>query len=357
MKRYLVGGAVRDTLLGRAARDRDWVVVGATPDEMLQAGYRSVAKGMPVFVDPKTGEEHALARLERKAGTGHKGFTFVSSPQVSLEEDLQRRDLTVNAMAQDEAGQIIDPYGGREDLHHKVLRHVSEAFSEDPLRVFRVARFAAELASLGFAVADQTLALMRKMAASGELASLPAERVWQETQRALQADRPGEYFRVLQECAALGDWFAELLPHPDIDSLQTACSLEPPWRWAGMVWQLQEPDLKRLHDRLKPPKAYSRAAATALALLPLIGQGRQISPAERYRVLQRADAFRQPEHWRALLQLHQCLSGDPPADWWHGAWQAAQQAGSAIAKPPQTEQNEYSRLLHQERIRALEQWN
>ena len=183
MQVYLVGGAVRDRLLGREVKERDWVVVGAAPGELERAGFIPVGRDFPVFLHPKTKEEHALARLERKVGPGYRGFTTEFSPDVTLEDDLKRRDLTINAMAQDDAGQVIDPYGGLADLDARLLRHVSPAFSEDPVRILRVARFAARYAPLGFQVAPETMELMRRMVADGEAAALVAERVWAELQR------------------------------------------------------------------------------------------------------------------------------------------------------------------------------
>ena len=208
MKIYRVGGAVRDELLGRAIADRDYVVVGATPEEMLAQGYRPVGRDFPVFLHPQSGEEYALARTERKSGRGYHGFTFHVAPDVTLEEDLGRRDLTINAMARDADGTLIDPYGGERDLRAGVLRHVSPAFAEDPLRVLRVARFAARF---GFAVAPETEALMRSIAAGGELATLTPERVWQEISRALMEPHPSRFLIVLRRCGAL----SQLLPEVD----------------------------------------------------------------------------------------------------------------------------------------------
>src|SRR5690606_31911340 len=185
MQFYKVGGAVRDRLLGRPVSDTDWVVVGASAEAMQAQGYRPVGADFPVFLHPQSGEEYALARTERKSGRGYGGFTFYASPEVTLEEDLIRRDLTINAIAEDAEGRLIDPYGGQHDLALRLLRHVSPAFAEDPLRVLRVARFAARYAPLGFRVAEETLALMSEIAASGELAELTAERVWKEIARAL----------------------------------------------------------------------------------------------------------------------------------------------------------------------------
>src|SRR4051812_13269474 len=213
MQVYLVGGAVRDRLLGRAVKERDWVVVGATPGELERAGYIPVGRDFPVFLHPKTKEEHALARLERKVGPGYRGFTTEFSPGVTLEDDLRRRDLTINPMAEDAAGNIIDPYGGRRDLDARLLRHVSEAFAEDPVRILRVARFAARYADLGFTVAEETLVLMRRMVDAGEAAALVAERVWTETEKALSETRPDVFILVLRSCGALK------VVYPEIDAL------------------------------------------------------------------------------------------------------------------------------------------
>jgi len=213
MQVYLVGGAVRDRLLGREVSERDWVVVGATPGELERAGFIPVGRDFPVFLHPKTKEEHALARLERKVAPGYRGFTTEFSADVKLEDDLRRRDLTINAMAQDGNGNIIDPYGGQRDLEARLLRHVSEAFAEDPVRILRVARFAARYAPLGFHVADETLALMRQMVADGEAGALVAERVWTETEKALGEPCPDVFISVLRDCGALK------VVYPEIDAL------------------------------------------------------------------------------------------------------------------------------------------
>src|SRR5687767_9165773 len=207
MKIYEVGGAVRDELLGLEVKDRDYVVVGATADEMIDLGYRPVGKDFPVFLHPETHEEYALARTERKTGRGYHGFQFHASPDVTLEEDLQRRDLTINAIARDENGEIIDPYNGADDLSVGVLRHVSPAFAEDPVRILRVARFAARF---GFDIAPETAELMREMVESGEVDALVSERVWQEIARGLAAERPSRLFGVLDECGALSRIAPEL---------------------------------------------------------------------------------------------------------------------------------------------------
>ncbi|EFE96508.1 multifunctional tRNA nucleotidyl transferase/2'3'-cyclic phosphodiesterase/2'nucleotidase/phosphatase [Serratia odorifera DSM 4582] len=228
VKTYLVGGAVRDRLLKIPVFDHDWVVVGATPEELLALGYQQVGRDFPVFLNPNTHEEYALARTERKSGQGYTGFVCHAAPDVTLEEDLQRRDLTINAIAQTTDGELVDPYHGVDDLNARVLRHVSAAFGEDPLRVLRVARFAARFAHLGFTIAPETAALMRQMTDSGELSALTAERVWKETEKALQSDNPQVYFQVLRDCHALQVLFPEIdalfgVPapekwHPEIDT-------------------------------------------------------------------------------------------------------------------------------------------
>ena len=228
MKVYLVGGAVRDQLLGLPVKDRDWIVVGAAPATLLSLGYQQVGKDFPVFLNPKTKEEYALARTERKSSAGYTGFICDFSPTITLEQDLIRRDLTINAMAQSEDGEIIDPYGGKQDLDNRILRHISPAFSEDPLRVLRVARFAARYHSLGFKIASETLALMAELAQSGELQHLTAERVWLETEKALNEKNPEIYFETLHKTGALSVLFPEIdalygVPnpvkhHPEVDS-------------------------------------------------------------------------------------------------------------------------------------------
>lgn len=228
MKTYLVGGAVRNQLLGEPVHERDWVVVGATPQEMLELGFQAVGRDFPVFLHPKSHEEYALARTERKTGAGHTGFDCISDKTITLEQDLERRDLTINAIAQDDNGELIDPYGGLADIKSRQLRHVSEAFAEDPLRVLRVARFAATFAHLDFTIADETKALMQSMAAGGELADLTPERVWKETEKALKTRTPQRYFEELRNCKALAILFPEIdrlfgVPqtekhHPEIDT-------------------------------------------------------------------------------------------------------------------------------------------
>nr|WP_024966820.1 multifunctional CCA addition/repair protein [Pantoea sp. IMH] len=283
MKTYLVGGAVRDALLNLPVKDKDWVVVGATPEAMLSEGYQQVGRDFPVFLHPVTHEEYALARTERKNGSGYTGFVCYSAPDVTLEQDLARRDLTVNAIAQDENGNLVDPYHGREDIQQRQLRHVSAAFNEDPLRVLRVARFAARFAHLGFSVADETLALMRSMAASGELDTLTPERVWKETERALQTPSPQVYFQVLRDCGALAVLFPELdnlygVPapakwHPEIDTgVHTLMTL-------AIAAQLSDDVAVRFatlfHDvgkALTPPEKWPSHHGHGLAGVPLVAE-------------------------------------------------------------------------------------
>ena len=339
MKTYLVGGAVRDALLGLPVNERDWVVVGATPEEMVARGFRPVGKEFPVFLHPETNEEHALARTERKTAPGYHGFVFHASPEVTLEEDLQRRDLTINAMARDEAGHLIDPYGGRRDLEARLLRHVSPAFVEDPVRILRVARFAARLAPLGFRVADETMALMREMVASGEVDALVPERVWQEMVRALGTERPSVFFEVLRACGALARILPELnrlwgVPqperwHPEIDTgvhtmmvLDAAARLSEDTRvrFAALTHDLgkgttpreqwprhhghearSEKLVQGVCARLRCPRDYAE-----LARLVARDHGRahkvfEMRPDTIVRFLGEADAWRRPERFDRFL--------------------------------------------------------
>ncbi len=281
MKTFLVGGAVRDALLRLPVKDRDWVVVGATPEAMLEQGYQQVGRDFPVFLHPRSREEYALARTERKNGNGYTGFVTQFAPDVTLEQDLQRRDLTINAIAQSDDGELFDPYGGQQDLAQRTLRHVSAAFNEDPLRVLRVARFAARFAHLNFRVAEETQALMRMMAESGELAHLTAERVWKETEKALLTRNPQVYFQVLRDCGALRVLFPELdnlygIPapakwHPEIDTgvhalmtltMSAALSEELDVRFATLFHDVGK--------ALTPPEKWPSHHGHGLAGVPLV---------------------------------------------------------------------------------------
>ncbi len=318
MKTYLVGGAVRDQLLGLEPGERDWVVVGATPEELLAAGYRQVGRDFPVFLHPETHEEYALARTERKSGRGHHGFAIDASPDVTLEQDLARRDLTVNAMARADDGSIVDPYGGRRDLEARLLRHVSPAFTEDPLRVLRVARFAARFAHLGFRVADETMELMRAMVAGGELETLVPERVWQELQRALESPAPLRFFEVLGDCGALEPVLPELAPlfgerarGPGPGALEAAAgrSDEPAIRLAALTHPL-DPDgaLMALSQRLPIPKQWSELARLVARWCPRCDQADTSGPEQWWELLSGCDALRRPERFESLLQSCEAIA-------------------------------------------------
>ena len=346
MRVYLVGGAVRDHLLGHPYHEKDYVVVGATPEQLLAQGYQPVGKDFPVFLHPQTKEEYALARTERKSGHGYHGFEFYTDTSVSLEEDLIRRDLTINAMAMDEDGKVYDPYKGQQDLTDRILRHVSNAFVEDPLRVLRIARFAARYKALGFTVAPETLALMQQLAESGELQALTPERVWKETSRALMENHADEYFEVLRACGALKVLFPELdalygIPqrpeyHPEIDcgihtmmSLQQACkanySLDV--RFAVLVHDLgkaltpteelprhimhEERGVKpvtEVCERLKVPTNTKQLALAVCKEHLKCHQALNLKPGTLWRLLQRLDVLRRPERVEAYVQACECDS-------------------------------------------------
>ena len=263
MKIYRVGGAVRDTLLGFPYSETDWVVVGSTPEAIITAGYTQVGRDFPVFLHPETKEEYALARTERKTGPGYHGFVVHADPSVTLEQDLERRDLTINAMAMDEFGEVIDPYGGQADLKATTLRHVSPHFTEDPLRVLRVARFAARYHHLGFTLAPETLALMGEIVAADELAHLSTERIWIETEKALGERHPEVFWQVLADCGALAVLMPELAVSQGIAALTRAAAhtTRSDCRWAALLADLPEMRAREASERLKAPKAYTLLAA------------------------------------------------------------------------------------------------
>jgi len=269
-------------------------VVGATPEEMVRLGFKPVGKDFPVFLHPKTHEEYALARTERKSGRGYKGFTVHAAPDVTLEDDLRRRDLTINALAQAEDGTLIDPFGGREDLKKGVLRHVSEAFAEDPVRILRVARFAARF---GFRVADETLALMKKMVQSGEADYLVAERVWQEFSKGLVEPRPGLMFEVLERCGLRGMLLPELAPPPPPLSGPLAL------RFAALAWKLDEAQVQALCERLRVPNEPRARARAACRNRERLSEAGTAPPAALLELFKRTDAFRRPERFAQLLEL------------------------------------------------------
>ena len=333
MQVYLVGGAVRDALLNRKVVERDYVVVGATPEEMLSQGFTQVGKDFPVFLHPKTQEEYALARTERKSGKGYTGFVCDASSSVTLEEDLLRRDLTVNAIAQDNLGNLIDPYGGKKDLENRLLRHVSEAFSEDPLRVFRVARFATRYAYLGFTIATETMALMQSMAESGELSTLSAERVWQETKRSLLEKTPHVFFTVLNQAHGLNDWFTELESNLDaaLATLKTAVDLEKVenesvvkdtdtetarliTRFTALLTHLNEEEAKQLCSRLKVQNQVSDIVSLACKFKGFLLNA-QNSPADLLVLFNGCDAWRREERFTLLLSAFAPYAHNKGIDW------------------------------------------
>ena len=335
MKIYEVGGAVRDELLGLPVKDRDWVVVGATPDEMIDLGYKPVGKDFPVFLHPETHEEYALARTERKTGRGYHGFQFHTSPDVTLEEDLQRRDLTINAIARDEDGNLIDPYNGADDLSVGVLRHVSPAFSEDPVRILRVARFAARF---GFEIAAETAGLMREIVTSGEVDALVPERVWQELSRGLMEERPSRLFDVLRECGALqriAPELAAVFEEPEAaqevaDALDEVAGAGEPIevRFAVLTRSLDPFAIEALADRLKLPAAVRELALLAARHSNSIADAQELSADAALDLLNASDAWRRPE--RFTLLLHAALAGEPDRGRAIRLLEKAREAGAAV---------------------------
>jgi len=339
VKIYAVGGAVRDALLGIPVHETDWVVVGGSADELLKSGFRPVGKDFPVFLHPETGEQYALARTERKTAPGYHGFAFDTSSHVTLEDDLARRDLTINAMARSDTGEIIDPWGGRRDLARRVLRHVSGAFGEDPLRVLRVARFAARLAPRAFQVARETSALMVEIVRSGELATLRPERVWQETDKALSEPAPDVYFEVLRECGALAVLFPEIealfgVPqpihwHPEIDTgihtlmalnLATQLSREGSVRFAVLTHDLgkaatpaeflpRHPGheqrsadaIAKLALRYPIPRQYRELAELVARFHGLVHRSAELRARTLYQLIEAADGLRRPKRFEQFL--------------------------------------------------------
>ena len=397
MKSYLVGGAVRDMLLGRPVVERDWVVVGATPEQLEQRGFRRVGKDFPVFLHPDNAEEYALARTERKTGRGYAGFSFDTSSQVTLEQDLARRDLTINAMAQDSDGRIIDPYQGQADLKQRVLRHVSAAFAEDPVRILRVARFAARFADLGFSIADDTRALMHTMVETGEVDALVPERVWQESERALGEPAPRVYFEVLRDCGALQVIFPELealfgVPqparwHPEIDTgvhtfmvLEQAAKLSPRTtvRFAALTHDLgkattpksQWPGhsgheersvelVEQLAARLRIPNRYRDLAINVARFHGKVHRAAELRPGTCVRTLESLDAFRRAERFEDFLLACEAdargragLERDPypQADWFRRALAAARTVDIRALKEKGLEGAALGAALHQQRV-------
>ena len=342
MKTYMVGGAVRDQLLGLPVQDRDYVVVGATPETMMEQGFRPVGKEFPVFLHPQTQEEYALARTERKTAPGYRGFTFHAAPDITLEEDLRRRDLTINAMALDENGELIDPFSGAQDVQQKVLRHVSKAFVEDPVRVLRVARFAARFTD--FTIAPETWALMRRMVTSGEVDALVPERVWQELSRGMMEDKPSRMFDVLRDCGALARVLPELdalwgvpqveTTHPEIDAgvhtmmvLDVAAQRQHPLRirFAALLHDLGKgqtppkewprhrgheslgiPLVETVCERLRVSNACRDLAVMVAREHGNIRRGIDLGCSAIVKLMERCDAFRRPQRFFDLLDTVEC---------------------------------------------------
>lgn len=376
MKTYLVGGAVRDQLLNIPVKDHDWVVVGATPEEMIDKGYKQVGADFPVFLHPKSQEEYALARTERKSGKGYQGFAVDFGKEVTLEDDLIRRDLTINAMAQDKNGNIIDPYHGQQDLENKLLRHVSIAFEEDPLRVLRVARFAARFHHLGFTVADETIVLMQSISNSGELEYLTPERVWVETERALSEKSPWIFFEVLKACGALKHCFTELndlfgIPqpekhHPEVDtglhsllSLQQASvlSTDTEVRFAALIHDLGKAKtdkekwpqhiaheklglkpIQTLCERLKVPNKHKELSLKACEFHTHVHRAFELKPSTVFKLFKQADALRKPERFKQFLIVCKADAKgrtgleDQPYPQTDYIWQLLQQANNIDTK-------------------------
>ena len=384
---YLGGGAGRDQLLGRPVTERDWVVVGATPEIMQKAGFRPVGQDFPVFLEPRTGEEYALARTERKSGRGYGGFTFHTSPDVTIEEDLIRRDLTVNAMAQAQDGTLIDPYGGQQDLEARVLRHISPAFAEDPLRVLRVARFAARYAGLGFTVADETCELMRQLATSGELEALTAERSWKEISRALMEPYPEVFIEVLRACGALEKLFPELdrlfdssfcepsnnIGNQLLNRLRIAAAMDMPLagRWACLLLDAAKDAssqhnahalVKQVNQRCKAPRDCQDLALLACDYLPSIHGAVELPANELMQLFKSVDIYRRPERFEQLLLVGEAdakalASPDAPPYPQAGYLLSAADTARQVSIQPLLEEGfqgaELGAALDRERSRAL----
>jgi tRNA nucleotidyltransferase (CCA-adding enzyme) len=400
MQVYLVGGAVRDALLGLPVKERDWVVVGGTRDELLRQKFREVGRDFPVFLHPESHEEYALARLERKVSPGYRGFAVEFGPEVTLEEDLARRDLTINAMAQSSDGSLLDPYGGRHDLEARLLRHVSPAFVEDPVRILRVARFAARFAPLGFRVAPETTALMRSMVERGEAAALIPERVWQETEKALRESAASVFFQVLRECGALQAIYPEIdalfgVPqpaqwHPEIDTgihtlmvldQAAALSSDTTVRFAALVHDLgkgttpkeQWPKhagheersvalIEALCARLRSPGEYRELGVIVARYHGNAHRAFELRPKTILGILEKSDAFRRPERFAQALLAFEADSrgrlGLETAPYPQREFlQATRDAAAAVKPTPeeiaQCSGEEIAKRLHERRLLAI----
>jgi tRNA nucleotidyltransferase (CCA-adding enzyme) len=401
MQVYLVGGAVRDEQLGIPVDERDWCVVGASPDDLTGQGYKQVGKDFPVFLHPETGEEYALARTERKTAPGYHGFAFDTSPAVTIEEDLERRDLTINAMARDESGALVDPFGGRDDLDKRMLRHVSDAFAEDPVRILRVARFAARFCHLGFRVAPETRDMMRQMVADGEADALVPDRVWKETELALSGPNPRIFFEVLRACGALRVVFPEVdalfgMPqparwHPEIDSgLHTMMVIDEAEkvsdalevRFAALVHDVGKGTtpmsdlpshpgheqrgcklIRTMTERLPVPRACRDLGLLVSEYHTHCHRAFELKPKTIVKVLQMTDAFRRPERFEQFLLACEADARGrmglenrdyPQADRFRAAYEAAASIDTAgIAK--EAEGRDVAEAVRRARTRAVAQ--
>lgn len=365
MKIYLVGGAVRDQLLGLPVKERDYVVVGASSKDMLEAGYFQVGKDFPVFLHPKTGEEYALARMERKIKPGYKGFTVESNPSVTLEDDLIRRDLTINAMAEAPDGSIIDPHGGRNDLDAKLLRHVSPAFTEDPVRILRIGRFLARFAHLGFSIAPDTFELMREMVKAGEVNALVAERVWKEFERALSENQPAAFFYVLQECNALPILFPGLGLHSyGMTALQesTKLSTKPSIRLAALLHDLQggKPAIAALCRRYRIPNAPRELATMTAVHYTSFLKLTEMKPSVLLDLFYILDIFRREERFHDFLITMQAIATAHqqsfPANWVHDAAHAVKEGDVQKVVTAGYTGYDLAKQLKLMRLDALDNW-
>lgn len=397
---YLVGGAVRDELLGLQALERDWVVVGSNPQKMLDQGYRVIGREFPVFLHPRTNEEYALARTERKTAPGHRGFKIHSSEQTSLEDDLTRRDLTVNAIAKSASGEFIDPHGGRTDIAKRVLRHVSSAFSEDPLRVLRVARFKAQLARFEFTIADETLSLMTRLSSDGDLSELSADRIWGETEKALMTTKPSLYFDVLRQCGALAQLFPAVdalygVPqradfHPEIDSgihtmmvLDRAAQLTADMgvRFAALTHDLGKAltppaelprhvghekrglkPLARLVNRYPVPNKLKQIAMLCCEHHLLMHDFYRLRPKTILKLIENLDGFRRPQQVEQFILLCQADSQGrggmqdkayPQANSLRNIFKALQNTGAADLQDKQLHGREIGQAIRTLRLQKI----
>jgi tRNA nucleotidyltransferase (CCA-adding enzyme) len=354
MKIYLVGGAVRDQLLDLPVKEKDWVVTGASVQDMLNRGFRQVGKDFPVFLHPETQEEYALARVERKIGRGYTGFEFDTSPAVTLEEDLLRRDLTINAIAKTPTGEIIDPYHGEEDLQKKILRHVSPAFAEDPVRILRVGRFAARF---GFSVAPETITLMKQMVKSGEVDALVAERVWKELERALIEKYPVKFFECLDVCGALNILFPAIqLDNPGIQCLAKKPFIAPLSliRFAILLHALSEDEIRSFCDRYRIPSDHRDLALLVSRYLPQYEKAKILSAEELLDLLYQLDAFRRPARFNDFLQVCDACSFESRSRWLYDVFQIAVNTPQTISS--ELKGKEIAERIKQLRLNAIKQF-